>query len=188
MKKLLSLALVLVIVLSAFTLVSCKDKNGEESGESSAPTVATTPYDGGFFTVNIPNTLVLASETGDENQSMRMYVNMQTGESLTISSAKGEVSEEKSEWTAPTAQDIANSYKGDGTYEVSEVDVEVISDNYVKYSLTITRVMDNKKFYVSAFAFASGPDANNIIYSVSIMLMEIDAARPMANALFPTVK
>lgn len=187
MKKLLSLALVFIMIVSAVTLVSCGKKDSDEGkGGTNAPTVATTPYDGGFFSINIPNTLTLLSETGDENRNTRMYVNMQTGESLSVTSARTEV-EEGAEYSFPTAKSLVDSYKGNGTYDVSDTNVETNGTNYMKFTCKITKIDNGTDFYVTVIIMTNGPD-NNIRSGINISVTETDASRPLANALAPTMK
>ena len=81
MKKIIALLLSLIMIVSAFTLVSCKDKNGEESGEP-APSTKTLTILGYNFSVS--SALSEMSLNVVELSHMSIYADNATGAKLVV--------------------------------------------------------------------------------------------------------
>lgn len=183
MKKLLSVLLALVLVLSAFTLVSCNEKDGDsKKGEETsndtqtapdAPTSATNQtltilgYD--FY---VSKGLAETAFTEMELKHMSVYVDSATGAKLTVSGTvePGITDEEIKEMYPQDAEAAKAATAVSYMYTYSDYVYETASYG-IKFSYKVDKGMDEIT-YNTAYYFIEGETI--IIFAFE----EKDAARP----------
>ena len=182
MKKLLSILLVLVLVLSAFALASCDGKDDDKKGEETSNDTETAPDDttsattqkltvlGYDFSVSKGFSEIALTEM--ELKHMSVYVDSATGAKLTVSGTvePGITDEEIKEMYPQDAEAAKTATAVSYIYTYSDYVYETTSYG-VRFSYKVDKGMDEIT-YNTAYYFIEGETI--IIFAFE----EKDAARP----------
>lgn len=195
MKRLISILLAILMLLSATALMqACKKNDGDgvvttaeqtEENPSDFQPLPGTLYDGGFYTINIPN--------GFEKFQGTTYLNGANG--LTIESTKmaavidGQIPDIwKSNLNAASILSRYNTASSKD-YQITKLNsLEYVDERIYELSYTLYNTQTKKTLYCSAIAIRSDPNESGSIQYVNIHMTESDETRPFAKSLTPAVK